>query len=246
MKQKKITLVGIMIMVFILISLQLTALPFRKGERIRFEIRVWGIHVGYQNMYFKGVRFLNGKKVLYAVADTKSIPVFGVKYKLHDVMHVWMDPVTLLPVKIYKDIHEGSWKNKVTILINQKKRRAVYYDKRNKKGAVIKLHNNTLDILSMIYYIRSMKTIKNGRITFDYLVDKKKGREIATLHVKRGRIKVGRSLIKTLIFQQLGGKHIKVVMTDDKYKIPLKITVGAFKVHGYRIDIVGNLIGIKK
>lgn len=228
--------------------LALPAYQFRSGERIRFKINVFGIHVGYQDMIFKGKRTLNGKNVLYAIADTRSLPSIKkmFNYSLHDVMHVWMDPDTLLPLLVRKDIQEGSWQNKVTITIDQKKRTALYRDKRNRKGRIIRLKRPTLDILSMIYYIRSQKPKPGRTLEIDYLVDKKNGVQQTSLLVRRAKpITIGGKAIPTIYYEQKGGHGVKVRMTDDAHRIPLNISVATFKVHGYSIDIVGRLLYIR-
>lgn len=235
--------------VFLLLqSTAASGTPFQKGEKIIFKIRVFGIHVGNQTMSFHGKTLLNGKEVLYATADTRSLPYIEktFNYKLHDVMHVWMDPGTLLPVKVFKDIQEGNWKNKVTIMIDQSKNTAIYYDKRTPKGKKHTLTNPTLDILSLIYYIRANRTTTGKTLVLDYLVDKK-GVSQVKLKITAGEpLQVENHAIPTVHYTQLGGHGVKVRLTDDKYRLPLSISVATFEVHGYSIDIVGHLIKYSK
>lgn len=233
---------------FIFIQSFLYAIPYSKGEKITYKIRVWGIHVGFQTMTFHGTTTLNGKKVYYATAETRSLKSIKDKfnYELHDIMHVWTDPQTLLPVKVYKDIHEGNWKNKVTINIDQDNKTAVYYDKRHKNGKIHKLQNPTLDILSLIYYIRAHKQTTGKIVTFDYLVDKK-GVNKVRLKISRGKpMNLGSQTVQTLQFNQIGGHGVKVRLTDDQYRLPLNISVATFEVHGYSINIVGHLVKYRK
>jgi len=221
---------------------------FPKKELLRFKINVFGIHVGYQDMILHGIQNVNGKKLLYATAETHSIPSIEktFNYVLHDVIHVWMDPKTFMPVKVVKNIHEGNWKNKVTITINQEKRTAIYKDKKNPKGTLIKFKKPVLDIVSMIYYVRKMNRKIGEKISVEYLSDKKNIVPATLLIKKSGSIKMRQGSLPTLLYKQLGGHNIRIRITDDKHHIPLNITVGAFEVYGYRINIVANLIKIKK
>lgn len=220
---------------------------FTIGEHFRYKIKVFGIHVGYQDMILKGYRTIEGRRLLYAVADTRSLPEIQktFKYTLHDVMHVWMDPETFLPVLIKKDIHEGNWKNKVTIRIDQKAKTAVLFDKRNKQGKHYTLPGPTLDLLSMIYYIRSRSASPGNTIPV-YYFDEKKGVRKTIISVSGGRaIRAGRRTIPTNIYTQQQGHGVRVRLTSDPHRIPLSITVATFQVHGYNIDIVGTIVPIK-
>jgi hypothetical protein len=225
------------------------ALPFTPGESIRFQIKVFGILVGYQDMTFTGPTILNGKRVLHAIADTKSLDSIKntFNYSLHDVIEVWMEPETLLPVRIYKDIQEGSWTDKVTIDIDQKAKTAIYRDKRNQTGARIPLRQATLDILSLVYYARAQQAQPGSMLSADYLVDLKQGVKQANIVVRRDNpLTVGNRTVPTLLYEQRGGQGIRVRMTDDEHRIPVSITVGTFTVYGYTIDIVGSLVKVKR
>ncbi len=192
---------------------------------------------------------LNGKRALYAVADTQSMPFVrqSFNYELHDVIHVWFDPDTLLPILITKDIHEGNWRNNVRIEIDQENKQAVYFDKREKEGVVMELAHPTFDILTMVYYVRARATVGQPNMNINYLIDNKKGIDTAVMRIVKGEdLSVGSRRVKTLMFEQLGGPEVRVRMTDDANRIPVSITVGTFEVHGYRIDIVGNLIQINR
>jgi len=217
--------------------------PFKVGETIRFKIEVFNIHVGYQEMTFLGEKTLNGRKVLHAIADTKSLDSIKsmFNYSLHDVNEVWMDPETLLPVRVYRDIQEGNWLDKVTIDIDQAKKTARYSDKRT-EGADIPLRQATLDILSLVYYVRAQNVQPGSVLETDYIVDNKQGVNKTKIAVKRGEaLTVSGKKVPTLLFEQVGGQGVKVLMTDDERRIPVSITVGTFKVYGYTIDIVGKL-----
>jgi hypothetical protein len=224
------------------------AIPFKTGEVIRFNIRVFNTHVGQQVMHFKGPVTVDGRQLLYAVADTRSLPSITetFNYTLHDVMHVWMDPATLLPVRIRKDISEGDWKNDIRIEIDQQGKQAVYFDKRNKDGKKFTLQRPTLDILSLVYFVRAHRARPGEVIDTDYLADDK-GVKRVRIHVKQGEpMKLANRTIPTLYFEQDGGEKVRIRMTDDERRIPLGITVGTFQIAGYTIDIVGSLVSVEE
>lgn len=220
---------------------------FPENERFRFQIKVFGIVVGYQDMMLKGYQTIAGQKLLYAVADTKSLPEIQstFNYSLHDVIHVWMDPETLLPVLIKKDIQEGRWLDKITIEMDQTAKTAIYYDKRLPGGKRYTLPGPTLDLLSIIYYIRSLALKAGDRVTMHYF-DEKKGVLKTDIAVTQDRpLKAGNRLIPTLLYTQKSGHGVRVRVTGDRMRIPLSITVATFEVYGYKIDIVGTLVPLK-
>lgn len=222
--------------------------PFTAGEKIRFQIKVFNIHVGFQEMTFMGEKTLNGKRVLHAVADTKSLDSIKTtfKYSLHDVNEVWMDPVTLLPVRVTRDIQEGTWTDKITIDIDQAQKTSRYSDKRV-QNAEIPLRGPTLDLLSLVYYVRAQKVKPGDVINADYIVDNKKGVSETKIIVRQGApLTISGKKVPTLLFEQEGGERVKVLMTDDERRIPVSISVGTFNVFGYTIDIVGSLVDISR
>lgn len=225
------------------------ALPFTAGESIRFQIKVFGLHVGYQDMTFTGPVTLNGRRLYHAVADTKSLDFIKTtfNYSLHDVIQVWMDPETLLPVRVYKDIQEGSWTDKVSIDIDQRTKIALYRDKRNPQGVRIPLQGATLDILSLIYFVRAKQAQPGTLLSADYIIDNKQGVKAANIAIRRDSpLTVGKRKVPTLLYEQLGGQNVRVRMTEDANRIPISITVGTFTVYGYDIDIVGSLVKINR
>ncbi|HOG63922.1 MAG TPA: DUF3108 domain-containing protein [Spirochaetota bacterium] len=241
--------VPLMTLILILSPSKAAAFPFSPGEVIRFQIKVFGLHVGYQDMKFTGPVMLNGRRVLHAVADTRSLESIksAFNYSLHDVIEVWMDPVTLLPIRVYKDIQEGSWTDKVTIDIDQNNRTALYRDKRNPNGVRIPLRRATLDILSLVYYVRAQQAQPGTMLSADYIVDNKQGVKDANIAVRRADpLPVGGRSVPTLLFEQRGGQGVRVRMTDDANRVPVSITVGTFKVYGYDIDIVGSLVKVTR
>lgn len=240
----------LLVVCFCMFSSTLVALdhPFAVGERIRFKVNVMGYHVGFQDMHLKEMVTENGRRLLHAVADTRSLPFVKqlFNYELHDVFHVWMDARTLRPVRIRKIVREGSWRNKVLINIDQEKGRAVYYDKRNRKGAVIPLARPAFGILSLVYFLRA-RARPGLQLDIDYIIENKKGTRRASVSVKQGRpLQLGKQRVPTLLLQVKGGPGVRVRVTADRYRIPLSITVGTFKVHGYTIDITGSLVRIKR
>ncbi|MDR2733169.1 MAG: DUF3108 domain-containing protein [Spirochaetota bacterium] len=225
------------------------AFPFQQGETIRFQIKVFNIEVGYQDMTFLGETTLNGRRALHAIAVTKSLDSIRsmFNYSLHDVNEVWMDPDTLLPLRVTRDIQEGTWTDKVAIDMDQAGKTARYTDKRTPDGVIIPLRGATLDLLSLIYFVRAEQTRPGSAIDADYIVDNKQGVNKTRIIARKGDvISLSGTKVPTLWYEQEGGQGVKVRMTDDDKRIPLSITVGTFKVYGYTIDIVGSLAKYNK
>ena len=226
-------------------------IPFKKGETIKYSIHVGNILVGNQTMKYYGYKYYNGEKYHFAKADTISEEYIRKTYNyiLRDIMWTYMDTETMLPVIVKKSINEGSWKDRVLIKFNHIKKKGKYYNKRNIKGKRFKWRNRILEVLSMIYYIRS-RDLKPGNVfTFEYLDEKTFKAQKTVVRIKRGKpVKQGGRVYRTIEAYQKSSKiakEIRVIMIDNKKRVPIKIVIGAFKVAGYTINIVGDLIEYK-
>ena len=187
-----------------------------------------------------------------------KIEVFGktsglvdVFYKVKDKWGSYLDTTAIVPLRSYRYIREGSYR----------KNEIVHYDHRNDSVTVDRLDKKTLelkesakfgipdnahDIVSGYYYIRTMdfsKVKENDIIRIDAFF----GDELYDFKVKfLGREKVDTKLgdFNALVVAPImpenkifdGENSIKIWLSDDQNKIPLKVSAKMF-VGTVEVDI---------
>ncbi len=197
---------------------------FSVGEKLTYEIHANGIYVGKQKMHIKGIETVNGRKCYHIVADTEIDPEIAKQYNyyLHDVIHTWVDVEHYLPVRIKKHVREGEWKNLITSDFYYKIKRIWYYNKKKcPHGKYIKFKSKIFDILSLVAHLRT-REFKFGKLyKIEYIGNDKP--KVTTLKYTRGpELEDG---VKTIMIKQVGkaeARSIKIVMTDDERRIPVK------------------------
>ncbi len=223
--KKVIAFLLIAVFSFVFVEVASSA-PFKTGEKIVYEIEANGVYVGTQKMQVKKIETVNGKKTYHCVADTIIDPEIAKTYNyyLHDVIHTWMDTESFIPIKIRKDIHEGKWKNTITLDFYYKIRKIWFVDKKKKKeGKFISFKSKVFDILSLVYYLRAKDLNIGSTYKIEYIGHDKP--KVAKFKVVRGP---ELDDVKTIKVYQVGvaeARAITITMTDDEKRIPVKITL---------------------
>jgi len=210
---------------------------FIDGEALKFKIR-YGFITGGEVSITTNKTQLNGNEVFHAVLTGKTTGLVDKLFKVYDVYESFFDPVTNLPDKAIRNIREGSYRYFDEVLYNQKEMYVV--SQRNGKVGVPK---NTLDMASVLYYIRRLDLAKlnvNDVISLDtYFGDELfpffivyKGRE--TISIGSGKYKCFKFVPVVepgRIFEKKD--DMTIWFSDDENKIPVSIKfdilVGSFR-----------------
>ena len=224
--------------------------PFKAGETVT-----------YRAVYSWGFVWVNAGDVLFRVYDTTysqkpaiyfksygwSLKQYDWFFKVRDRFESIVDPETLQPFWFERDTHEGGFTAYNHYVINRSKNELdiiSYNSDRPYKHEYLPLKPCTFDVLSAIYYCRTLSF--NGlnigdKIPLTMAIDN----EIFDLYVKYlgkerletrdgmvfNTIKFSALLVEGTIFK--GGEDLTVWVTDDQNRIPLlveaKILVGSVK-----------------
>jgi hypothetical protein len=224
---------------------------FRAGEELTYNIVYnWGaIWMSSGTATFKVQQEdYKGKEAFHFVGTGTSYPKYDWFFKVRDKYESWADTNGLKPLRFIRDSHEGP-----TDIYNDcvffHSRHMVYSFTRDKKNEMkrdsVKIPGCTLDVLTAIYYCRSIDFSKykvNDTIPITFVLDNKvypvyiryTGKSVFTSPQlgKFNCIKFKPLLIEGTIFK--GGENMTVWVTDDKNKLPLyvetSIVVGSIKV----------------
>ncbi len=227
-------------------------LPFQNGEEVRYIVSYnWGfiwIDVGEAKFKVREKKIKNKPFIILESWGT-TYSSWDHFFKVRDYYKSIVYAKNFRPVYFIRDIQEGDIKFKITYKFMQKKN-LVYAERKGNTGNhhldTIKITNNTYDLLSIIYYARTLdysKYKKGDKIPVDIVLDRKFERlyyryiDKETFYNKKvGKYKTIKLKVVTVpsaAFKE-GGETITLWVTDDKNHIPVwaesPITVGAVKI----------------
>lgn len=141
---------------------------FKDGETLQYLVHYGFIDGGYAILNLKEFE-MKGKKYFHAVASGYSKGLADKLFKVRDVYETFVDMETDLPIKAIRNISEDTYKYYDEVLFNRKENTVV-----SKRKGNIPVPENTMDILSALYYARNnnFKNLKQGdMITLDTYFD---------------------------------------------------------------------------
>ena len=228
---KKIVL--ILFLVHPLILAQNVPTAFKPGEKLTYKVQYGPIIAGVANLEVS-----SSKNEFTYLAKGKSTGVFNVFFKVRDTYKSVVNKSTLKPVWFYRDIKEGNYKKKEKVFFNYELQRA------ESTRDTISLPNNTQDILSIFYYLRSQNFnhLKVGDhlsaqmyLDDEFIQSKMYYLGIDTIKTKFGRIsctKWAPELQTGRVFEDKQG--LELWISNDANKIPIqvkaKVMVGSIKM----------------
>jgi hypothetical protein len=134
---------------------------FRDGENLLYVVKFGPIVGGNASLSLKQAYF-NNKLVFHARGEAKTVGLAEKLYSVKDVFESFFDLHTILPYKSIRDVKEGNYRKHEEAIFNHT-RNTVYS---TRKDTVVTIPKNTLDMMSLLYYIRSIDLydMKNGDV----------------------------------------------------------------------------------
>jgi hypothetical protein len=202
--------------------------PYKAGEKLKYIIKFGPIVGGTASMVIRETTYKN-MPVYHSVAQGKTIGVAEKLYSVKDVFESYFDIKTGLPHKLVRDVKEGSYKKHEEATFDRKKNTA--YSVR--RDTVIKVPSEILDMVSLLYFIRSINysTLKPGDVikTVTFFDDeifpfdiRYKGKE--NIKTKFGKIRCHRFdpvVEPGRMFES--EDDMQIWLSDDKNVIPVKV-----------------------
>lgn len=227
-----------------------SSVVFKSGEKVT-----------YRAVYNWGFIWINAGDVVFTVSDTTynnkstyhlksegwSLKQYDWFYKVRDRFESVVDKDSLKPSWFERDTYEGGYKTYNRYDFNYKDRTVQIVSQTSKrpfKREILPLKTCTFDVLSAIYYCRSINfdiLEKNQKVPLTMVIDNEifnlylryLGKETLTAHDGKvyDTIKFSAMLVEGTIFK--GGEDLFVWITNDKHHIPVlieaKILVGSVK-----------------
>jgi hypothetical protein len=183
------------ILVLVLFSFKSNNFEYRKlnnnafvaGESIEFRLHYGFVTAGYGTVrILPYTEKLNGRDVFHVIGKGRSVSTFDWFFKVRDEYHSYIDMAAITPLKFTKDIHEGGYTDDDNASFDNEKKMVT-----STKGN-ISMPEYTQDIISMLYYARSLD-IRNAAIGATFPLTFYLDKEITTISLKI----IGRETIST-------------------------------------------------
>lgn len=220
-----------------------------KGERLEYRVHYGFVNAGdavvqvHPELYI-----INGKVCYKATCFGKSSGAFDLVTRIRDTWGTYMDTSTLLPQRSYRDITEGRYKLKEGVYFNHTKGTADAEREHNGETKKIsyQVPHGVQDIISGFYFLRKLNydkmkygdTIKVDAFFEDKMYDfRVKFMGKSKLNTKFGYIQAIK-LVPLMPDNDLfnGENSIRVWLTDDKNKVPIKMEADMF-VGAVEVDL---------
>jgi hypothetical protein len=219
------------------------SVPFQQGEELLFAIRWGAVTGGYSTLDVRDEAPVGNQGAYHIVSEAHSTGLVDAFYHVDDRNEAWLDKTWPRSLRYSKKIREGKYRVQEVVELDQAghqyRRRENRLDKQTheeRKGAI---PPNVLDVLSSLYYVRTLPLAVGQSYTLDVhsgdktwpLVVKVKKRE--RVKVKAGKFDCFRlePLLREPGIFISKGKKLEVWVTADARHIPVLMRSEIFIGH---------------
>ena len=208
------------------------------NESLQYGIYYSFIKAGTAYIKTRGLVSKNGKTAYVIQTTAFSAKVIDSMYKVRDINYSWLDTNSLHSLGYSQSLREGNYKRDEWITFDDENGR--FYGQVQKKEeprAVLgELKQQVLDLLTSLYYVRSKPLEVGHEVTFDIvnreeqypLIVKVLGKETVKTPAGKFNCWVVEPQFRGEGIFVAKGKSLKVWLTDDKYRMPVKMSVEVF------------------
>ncbi|MDQ6733222.1 MAG: DUF3108 domain-containing protein [Nitrospirota bacterium] len=213
------------------------ARPFVPGERLTYAITFLGMRAGTAVMDVQDIAPFEGHPALKLVTTAKSSSTVTKFYPVDNRVESTVDADSLLPFHLLFTRREGKKKNDFDVTFHRTA--GTVLSIKDGVSETLPIPPDTHDLISCLYYIRSLPSIQLGSsVMLNLHHDKKNYRvEVRTEGIEkvqglRGEVEAIRLLV-IMPFQGLflNEGNIRVWLTNDAHRVPLmmkaKIIIGS-------------------
>ena len=214
--------------------------PVWFGETLKYNIGWSFIVAGVAQLQTTRIVDSNGTLANELRADAKSHSIIDALFKVRDINISWLDITAKKSLGYWQSVREGKYARDEWLAFNYANN--TYNNHRQDRDGNIKTQKMTfegeevLDMLSALYYVRLQPLPEKGEIYFD-IVNRQKQYplKVTVLGKKKVKVKAGEfnCIVVEPQFSGEGiftakGKSLKVWLTDDERRLPVKMSVEVF------------------
>jgi len=212
---------------------------YERGEKLLFRAHYGFVNAGYGEVTISNKLYKINDRICYKVQTVgKSSNSFDFFIRVRDTWRSYIDTSAIIPHKFFRHIEEGKYRKTEEVFFNHQTENLRVIDKKRKINKEYKVPTNVQDLVSGFYYLRNTNLDKikiNDTINipgflenevFDLqLVYRGKGK-VKTKLGKFNALKLTPIMPNNSLFD--GEQSIRVWISDDKNRVPLKIEADMF------------------
>lgn len=209
-----------------------------KNEQLKYGVYYSFVKAGTAYIKNQGLADINGRPTYLIQTSAFSAPVIDTVFRVRDINYSWIDAETFYSKGYSQSLREGNYKRDEWVIFD--------YDSNKYRGQIKKkgeprniqgsLSQQVLDILSALYYVRIHPLEPGKDIVFD-IINREEQYPLVVKVLGKETVKTAAGKFKCIVvepqFRGEGifvskGKSLKVWLTDDKYKMPIKMKTEVF------------------
>lgn len=224
---------------------------YAPGEQLRYRLHYGFITAGEATLYVDPqIKYFNSKPVYKVNVEGKSTGTFDLFLRIRNTYLSYIDTSERVPLYFARDIEEGNYKRKELTFFDHESGKATVETQDPGKEKKVKSYDvrpRVQDMISGYYHIRNIdfNSLSPGTIIsvdaffedkqYDFKVKYLGKEKIKTELGKVHAIKMIPIMPDNSLFE--GGESIKIWVSDDANRIPLKVKAEMF-VGAVEVDIL--------
>ena len=211
-------------------------IPWQVGEHLQYDVRLGMLPAGSQTLRVIDERIQDGTPIYQLQSISSPSSLLSRVYHFADERTSFVRKDDLLPIRYVKDTEDGSYRAHYVVEFDRRDCRASVW----KDGDLDRewdVPEHVQDELSMIYLLRSKTLDVGGTYEFSMFT----GREIVPVKVNvlsRVYFEAPAPIGKVPVFRLRASNGLVVWITDDEYRIPVRIEAD--------VKIFGSLVATLK
>ncbi len=208
------------------------------NESLQYGVYYSFVKAGTAYIKTRGLTNIQGKTAYLIQTTAFSASVIDSVFKVRDINYSWLDANTFHSLGYSQSVREGNYRRDEWVTFDNKNGRFYGEVKKKEQPKAIagQLDIEVLDMLSSLYYVRQQPLAVGKDVIFDIinrekqypLVVKVLGKETVKTEAGKFRCWVVEPQFRGEGIFVAKGKSLKVWLTDDEYRMPVKMSVEVF------------------
>ncbi len=207
-------------------------------EQLKYGVYYSFIKAGTAYIRNRGLVNINGRPAYLLQTTAFSASVIDAFFKVRDINHSWLDAQDFYSLGYGQSVREGNYVRDEWLTFDYPNKQ--YTGQVQKKEAPRPISGTldikVLDMLTSLYYVRTQTLTPGTDIVFD-IINREKQYPLIVKVLKKERVKTEAGTFDCVLVEPqirgegifvAKGKSLKVWLTDDEYKMPVKMKVEVF------------------